>query len=494
MGGGIKKLAGQTAIYGLSSVVVRLLNYLLVPLYTRVFHPGEYGVVTEFYAYVTFLIIILTYGMETGFFRFSQNKSEFDKTYSTSLTSIFFTSALFIVLINIFAQPIASMVEHSQHPEWIRWFSFILAFDAFSAIPFAKLRQQNKAWRFATIKIINIGINIGFNLFFLLLCPAVAKSNPDALILQVYNPAIGVGYIFISNLLASSITLLLLLPDVFDVKFHFDRALLRKMLWYSFPLLIGGLAGMVNETIDRILLKYMLPGDQNHVMSELGIYGANYKLSIMMTLFIQMFRYAAEPFFFSEAKSKHSKNLFAEVMTYFIIFGLVIFLGITGYIDVVKYFIDAEYHEGLSVVPILLIANLFLGIYFNLSVWYKLNNQTKYGAWMAIVGALITLVLNIILIPYISYMGSAIATLVCYVSMAFISYYLGQKHFPIPYNLKKIGLYAVIAAVIYVLFSWTNQQTAWIKYITNTVLIAGFIIFAIKNEHLITRIRQKDAV
>ncbi|MFW5805170.1 MAG: lipopolysaccharide biosynthesis protein [Bacteroidales bacterium] len=491
MAGGIKKLAGQTAIYGLSSVIGRLLNYLLVPLYTRVFHPGEYGVVTEFYAYVTFLIIILTYGMETGFFRFSQNKSEFDKTYSTSLVSLLFTSTFFVLFVNLFAQPIAHLVEHPAHPEWIRWFGFILAFDAFSAIPFAKLRQQNKAWRFAVIKIINIGVNIGFNLFFLLLCPAVAKSNPDALMLQFYNPAIGVGYIFISNLLASSITLILLIPDVFDVKFHFDKVLLRKMLWYSFPLLIGGLAGMVNETIDRILLKYMLPGDNNFVMSELGIYGANYKLSIMMTLFIQMFRYAAEPFFFSEAKYRQSKKMFADVMLYFIIFGLVIFLGITGYIDIVKFFIDVDYHEGLRIVPVLLIANLFLGIYFNLSVWYKLNNQTRFGAWMAIAGAVITLVLNIILIPHISYMGAAIATLVCYMSMVLISYFLGRKYYPVPYNLKKIGMYAVTAAVIYAIFSWTNQQTEWIKYGFNTVLISGFIIFATGKENFISRIRHK---
>jgi len=235
----------------------------------------------------------------------------------------------------------------------------------------------------------------------------------------------------------------------------------------------------------------MLPGDNNFVMSELGIYGANYKLSIMMTLFIQMFRYAAEPFFFSEAKYRQSKKMFADVMLYFIIFGLVIFLGITGYIDIVKFFIDVDYHEGLRIVPVLLIANLFLGIYFNLSVWYKLNNQTRFGAWMAIAGAVITLVLNIILIPHISYMGAAIATLVCYMSMVLISYFLGRKYYPVPYNLKKIGMYAVTAAVIYAIFSWTNQQTEWIKYGFNTVLISGFIIFATGKENFISRIRHK---
>ncbi len=487
MAGSIKKLAGQTAVYGFSSMLGRLLNYLLVPLYTRVFHTGEYGVVAEFYAYVTFLLVVLTYGMETGFFRFSESKEGFNKTYATTLTSLFFTSMSFLVLINLFAQPLAGLVEHPAHPEYIRWFGFILAFDAFSTIPFAKLRQQNKAWRFAIIKSINIGVNIGANLFFLLLCPALAKSNPDALILQIYNPAIGIGYIFISNLIASSVTLLALLPDIFDVKYQFDKALLRKMLWYSLPLLIGGLAGMVNETIDRILLKYLLPGSKDFVMSQIGIYGANYKLSIMMTIFIQMFRYAAEPFFFSEAKNKASKSQFAKVMLYFVLFGLLIFLGITGYIDIVKHFIGSDYHEGLKIVPILLAANLFLGIYFNLSVWYKLNNKTRYGAWMAIFGAIITLVLNIILIPHIGYMGSALATLVCYFSMMLISWYLGKKHYPIPYNLKKIGTYVAIAAGIYFIFTWSNQQTDWIKYSLNTTLILLFAAFAIKNEGVIQR-------
>ncbi|MFO7879289.1 MAG: polysaccharide biosynthesis C-terminal domain-containing protein [Bacteroidales bacterium] len=492
MAGSIKKLAGQTAVYGFSSMLGRLLNYLLVPLYTRVFHPGEYGVVTEFYAYVTFLLVVLTYGMETGFFRFSESKEGFNKTYATTLTSLFFTSMSFLVLINLFAQPLAGLVQHPAHPEYIRWFGFILAFDAFSTIPFAKLRQQNKAWRFAIIKSINIGVNIGANLFFLLLCPAVAKSNPDAFILQIYNPTIGIGYIFISNLIASSVTLLALLPDIFDVKYHFDKSLLRKMLWYSLPLLIGGLAGMVNETIDRILLKYLLPGSKDFVMSQLGIYGANYKLAIMMTIFIQMFRYAAEPFFFSEAKNKASKSLFAKVMLYFVLFGLLIFLGITGYIDIVKHFIDSDYHEGLKIVPILLAANLFLGIYFNLSVWYKLNNKTRYGAWMAIFGAIITLILNIILIPHIGYMGSALATLVCYFSMMLISWYLGKMHYPIPYNLKKIGMYMAIAAGIYVIFTWSNQQTDWIKYGLNTMLILAFAGFAVKKEGVIQQFIKRS--
>lgn len=487
----IKKLAGQTAIYGLSSIIGRLLNYLLVPIYTRIFAPEEYGVVTELYAYVTFLLIILTYGMETGFFRFSQDKERFNKVYSTSLTSLFATSVVFVILINLFTQPIANWMEYGAHPEYIRWFGFILAIDAFSAIPFAKLRQQGKAWKFATVKLINIVTNIGFNLFFLLLCPKLMQSHPDSVLLKIYNPDIGVGYVFVSNLIASSLTLLLLLPEILNVKYSFRKKILREILWYSFPLLIGGLAGMMNETIDRILLRHLLPENVN-ALHQIGIYGANYKLAILMTLFIQMFRYAAEPFFFSQSKEKNSKELYARVLKYFTIFGLLIFLGITLYIDIFKYFIDPDYHEGLKVVPVLLLANLFLGIYFNLSIWYKLNQLTRFGAYMAIFGAIITISLNLVLIPIIGYMGSAWATLACYSSMTVLSYFLGRNFFPISYDLRSLFIYALIAGGIFVISLWSNEQTAWLKYLINTTLIAGFAFIALKKEGLLYQLKRGE--
>lgn len=493
MNNSIKKLAGQTAIYGLSSMIGRLLNYFLVPLYTIAFLPEQYGIVTEFYAYVTFIIIVLTYGMETGFFRFSQEKAQFEKCYATSLGSLFVTSALFLILVNLFAHPISNLIQHSDHPEWVRWFAIILAFDAFSSIPFAKLRYQNRAMRFAFIKFAGIIANIFLNLFFIVACPRIAANNPDSFLLFAYNANIGIGYIFISNLVASSLTLLLLLPDIFEVKMKFNPALLRKMLWYSFPLLIGGLAGMVNETIDRVLIKYMLPGSDTYVMAQLGIYGANYKLSIMMTLFIQMFRYAAEPFFFSSAKDKNSKKLFADVMTYFVIFGLLIFLGITGYLDIVKYFIGPNYHAGLVVVPILLLANLFLGIYFNLSVWYKLNNKTRFGAYLSIFGAIITIILNILLIPVMGYVGSAIATLVCYALMMVASYLLGRKHFKIPYDLKKIGLYFGLTALIFIAFAWTKTLGNAAKFSINTAFIFAFVGFVVYHEKLVKVLSRKES-
>jgi O-antigen/teichoic acid export membrane protein len=487
----LKKLVGQTAIYGLSSMFGRLLNYFLVPLYTNVFLPKEYGIVTEFYAYVTFLIIVLTYGMETGFFRFSQSEHGYKKTYSTALGSLFITSASFLLLVNLFAQPIANTINYTLHPEWVRWFALILAFDAFSAIPFAKLRMQNKAKRFAAIKLAGIILNVFLNVFFIIICPKIAQTNPDSPLLIFYSWQIGIGYIFISNLISSSFTLLLLLPDIFEAELKISKALLKKMLWYSFPLLIGGLAGMVNETIDRILLKYLLPGSEDFVMAQVGIYGANYKLAILMTLFIQMFRYAAEPFFFSSAKDKNSDKLFANVMTWFIIFGLLIFLGITGYLDIVKFFIGKNYHDGLNIVPILLLANLFLGIYFNLSVWYKLNDKTRFGAYFAITGAIITIILNVVLIPIIGYTGSAIATLVCYFSMMLISYFIGRKHHPIPYQLKKIAVYFIFAGGIFALFQFTDSLSQPLALLLNTVLIAAFAGIAIWKERLLLQIRKK---
>lgn len=492
MANSVRKLAGQTAIYGMSSMVARLLNYFLVPLYTYVFATAEYGVVTEFYAYVSFLIIILTYGMETGFFRYSESEYGFKKTYSTALGSLLTTSLLFLVIVNIFASPISNSIGYPNNTEWIRWFSVILAFDAFSAIPFAKLRYRNQAKRFALIKIINISISISLNLFFIVLCPQIAEKNPDSFLLFAYHENIGIGYIFISNLVASVLTLVLLLPDILEVKIHIDKKLWRAMIWYSLPLLIGGLAGMVNETLDRLLLKRLLPGTQEEIMSQIGIYGANYKLSILMTLFIQMFRYAAEPFFFSSAKDKTSKTLFANVMNWFVIFGLLIFLGITGYIDIIKYFIGKDYHEGLSIVPILLIANLCLGIYFNLSVWYKLNNKTRFGAYFALIGAGITLALNFILIPYIGYMGSAVATMICYASMMIISWAIGRKHYPIPYQLKTLAIYAGITAGIYGLFTLTDTLGGWVEIALNTILILSFITFAFFKENMLKQLKRAE--
>ncbi|MEA3317636.1 MAG: oligosaccharide flippase family protein, partial [Bacteroidota bacterium] len=397
----LKNLVGQTLLYGLGTIVPRVLNFLiLTPFFTRTFSKAEYGVFSELYAYVVFLLVLLIYGMETAFFRFTESENDYRKVFSTSIISLFVTSSVFLILTNIFSSELASLIGYEHNSQYISWFCIIVAIDAFMAIPFAKLRFLNKATKFGIIKIFNVLINIGLILFFYKLLPIIINNNPNSAFSVFYNPNMGIGYAFIANLIASVFTFVVLIPEIFNVKLNFDFSLLKRMLKYAFPLLIVGLAGMINEVIDKILLKYLVT-DAGNPMEQVGIYSANYKLAVLMTLFIQMFRYAAEPFFFSRMKDKNAKVLYADVMKYFIVFGLLIFLGVTLYIDIFKHYIGSNFHSGLRIVPIVLLANLFLGIIYNLSIWYKLNNKTKYGAYIAIFGALVTLGLNFLLVPKI---------------------------------------------------------------------------------------------
>jgi O-antigen/teichoic acid export membrane protein len=474
----LKKLASQTAIYGLSSIVGRLLNYLLVPLYTRVFTPEQYGVVTEMYAYVSFLIIILTYGMETAFFRYTQNESDKEKVYSTTLISILSSSIFFIIIINIFAESIAKLIGYENKSNYIIWFAWIIGLDAISAIPFAKLREQKKAKKFAAYRLLNIFVNIFFNLFFILFLPkAYANSNSlfHQLALSIYNPHMGEGYVFVSNLISSIFTLLLFLPSFIKINWTFDKLLWKKMIRYALPLLIAGLAGMTNETMDRILIKYLLPTDIS--MIQLGIYGACYKVSILMTIFTQAFRFAAEPFFFAQEKESGSGKLYADVMKYFTIVGMVIFLGIMLFIDIVQQFVGEQYRVGIAVVPILLLANVFFGMFFNLSIWYKLSGETKYGAFLSIFGAILTIVLNIILIPKMGYMGAAWATFICYLSMLIASYLIGQKKYYIPYQVWHIVRIILIALLLYVLSIYIEPYISiFVKYVLNSTFLIFYLL------------------
>ena len=475
------RLAWQTAIYGLSSIVGRLINFLLVPLYTRVFLPGEYGVVTEMYTYVGFLLIILTYGMETALFRFSEEKSEKKNTvFSTSLLSVAATSSLFILIVVLLRQPLAEIMRYPDNVEYIVLLAFIIGLDALAAIPFARLRAQDKAMRFVLLKLTGIGVNICLVLFFLVLCPWLiqnASTTVTQFISLIYDPTIGVGYVFIANLAATSVTLLLLSPVMRSVKPVVDRQLLRQMLIYALPLLVAGLAGWVNEALDKLLLKYILPEDI--AMSQVGIYGAVYKLSIMMTIFIQAFRFAAEPFFFAQAKEKQARQTYAAIMNYFVMACLIIFLGITLFIDVVKHFIGPEYHEGLPVVPILLLANMFLGVYFNLSIWYKLTGQTMYGAWFAIIGAIITILLNIWWIPIIGYHGSAWATLICYATLTAISYTFGQKQYKIPYNIPRLLFMIGLGIILFFIGQQTRELPQLLMYVIHGTMIVFFVVVMI---------------
>jgi len=450
-----KKLLSQTAIYGLSSVIGRLLNYLLVPLYTRFFIPEEYGVITEMYAYLAFFLVLLTYGMETTFFRFS-SKYENRNVYSTALISVLSTALLFLFFINFKTETIANTIGYIGSEKLIVWLSFIIFLDVVSAIPFARLRNQNKAVRFSIIKLINILFNITLNIYFV--------------IIMQY----GFEYVFIANLISSTITLFLLTPELVYIDWVFDARLYRKMIKYSLPLLFAGLAGMTNEAIDRILLKFYI-SDTNVVMSELGIYGAFYKLSIIMTLFIQTFRYAAEPFFFSQAKSENNVKIYAQVLNYFVITTATIFLFVTIFFDVAINFIGQDFRDerGFLVVSILLLANMFLGIYYNLSIWYKLIDKTYYGAILSVFGAVITLVLNVYLIPKISFVGSAWATLICYFLMVLASLLLSKKQFPIPYNIKRITFYILFMLTVYFIVLITDFHM-----LVDTIWIALFLLIA----------------
>lgn len=471
----LKQLLGQTAIYGLSSIVGRLLNYLLVPLYTRYFTTAEYGDVTLLYAYVALLLIVLTYGMETAFFRFSQRHPNKSTVYSTTLISLSISSILFVGLMLSNSQAIADVLSFSANPEYVEYFALILGLDALCAITFAKLREQNRAVRFATIRLLNIFINISLNLFFIVYCPLAISNNYAGaeLIQSIYSENIGIGYIFISNLVASAFTLLLFVPEMIKSTWRFDTQLWRKMMIYALPLMVAGLAGITNETIDRILLKHLLPSDIS--ASEIGLYSAFYKLSIIMTLFVQTFRFAAEPFFFAQEKEQNAKDVYALVMKYFTIVTAFIFLFVTIYYDVIKQFIGSEFHDerGAIIVPILLLANLFLGLYYNLSVWYKLTEKTLFGAYISLFGALITIILNVILIPKLGFVGSAWATLCCYIVMVLCSYFLGRKYYPIPYSLGRIGFYFALMLGLY--FSSINWSLGMVN---NTLYLLIFIAVA----------------
>lgn len=483
----LKKLASQTAVYGLSQIIGRFLNYLLVPLYTGIFAPEQYGVVTEMYAYVTFFIVLLTYGMETAFFRFSEKSPDRNKVFGTATTSILISSGVFALLGLVFAQPVADMLRYPDHPEYIRWFVMILALDAIVAIPFARLRQLNKPLKFATVKLLNIGINVGLNLFFLLGCPAILQSSNlefmHGFIDTIYNYDIGIGYIFISNLIASLITVPLLAKELSGAKYGLDKKLWKEMFLYALPLMVVGFAGMINETLDRVILKYLLPPET--AMHDLGVYGAVYKLSMLMTLFIQAYRYAAEPFFFNYAKNSDSRVMYSRIMNIFVIICCVVFLGVTLFLDFFKHFLQNEaFWEGLKVVPVLLLANMFLGIYINLSIWYKLGDKTNLGARISIMGAGVTIVLNLLLIPILGYMGSAWATLAAYLTMAVLNYLYGQKHYPIPYDLKKIGLFIGSSIALYFigrLVSNSITDTS-AKYAVNAVLLMAFVVAAYISE------------
>ena len=472
----VKKLFGQTAIYGLSSILGRLLNYLLVPLYTAVFvDPSDYGVVSELYAWVAFLIVLLTFGMETAFFKFIQKEGQKEKTFATALISLLLVNGIFFIIIALFHQDLARLMLFEHHGEYILLLGAIVAIDAITSLPLAKLRAEESAVRFSLIQFTSIGVNITLNLILML-----GFVNPE-------NPKKGVLYILVANLLASLVKPILLF-DSFRLKDSYDSALMKKMVRFSLPLAIAGFAGIINEMLDRILLKQMLydpalPESLNYAEAQVGIYSASYKLAMLVTIFLQAYRYAAEPFFFNQMKNKQRSQVYVSVMNAFVGLVCCVFLLVSLNIDIFKHFIQNQtYWEGLKVVPILLLANVFLGVYYNQSIWYKLSGKTRFGALIAISGAILTIALNIIYIPKYGYMACAWATLFVYFFQMVLSYFLGQKHYPIPYNLKKFFLYLGITLGIYFLAHQIQIEDQVLNLIFRNSMLVLLIMFLFFNE------------
>ena len=482
--GQLKKLAGQTAIYGASSIVGRLLNWLLTPFYTGVFQPEEFGQITVVYGYSAFLLILYTYGLETTYFRFS-TKSDFRarNTYGQVMTLVLSSTLVFTAALWIFAQPIASFIQYPEHSSWVKWFAAILAIDAVMSIPFARLRLENKPVKFAAIKLSNIAFTIFLNVLFLVIAPLAVSGEGFSFLKPVISPwydaSLGIEYIFIANFIASLLLVPLLGRELFAMRWIWDRKLVRQILIYSLPVGVMGLAGIVNETFGKLMIKYLLPeGFYGHSDPDYatGVYGASFKLSIFMNLGIQAFRYAAEPFFFSSASDKGSPMLFSKVMKWFVIFGAVVFLGISVNLNWLGLLLrQAEYREALFIVPFLLMGYLFLGIYYNLSVWYKLTDQTYYGAYIALAGAVITVVGNVALIPVLGYLGSAMVTTLSYFAMAAISFYLGEKHYPVPYSVRNALFYIFLSSAIVWVLSKVTFSSFTTELLVSNLAVLGFV-------------------
>lgn len=439
----LKKLFKQTAIYGLATVLPRMLSFLLLPLYTGVLATAGYGEISIIFAWFAIFNVLLAYGMETAFFRFYNGNYDKERVVSTSLMSILLTTTLFMIIALIARNSIAELSDIPMR--YIRYAIYILALDALVIVPFAWLRANEKPMRYAVIKILNMVVNLGLNLFFLIYLPKVMAANPDSGYGLIYQPDHEISYIFISNLIASGFTLLLMLPLYIKNSYTFDLGLWKKMMRYAWPVLIAGIAFTINEVFDRIMLENLLP--EAIAKSEVGKYSACYKLALFMTLFATAFRMGIEPFFFSHAGSENPQRAYAQITNYFVVLGSVILLAVVVFADFLKvlFIKNPAYWEAMTVVPLIILASFFLGIYHNLSVWYKVTDKTRYGAFISLVGAIITIGINYLFIPVIGYMASAFATLIAYGMMMVLSYYFGKSHYPIPYNFRKIIFYLSVS-------------------------------------------------
>ncbi|WP_306570244.1 lipopolysaccharide biosynthesis protein [Hoylesella nanceiensis] len=479
----LKSLAKDTAIYGMSSILGRFLNYLLVPLYTSNISAasGGYGIITNLYAYTALLLVILTYGMETTFFRYA-NKTNEDpqKVYSSTLIMVGFTSLLFIVLVSIFLQPLSGVMGYSDHSSYVWVMAATVSIDAFQCIPFAYLRYKKRPIKFAALKLLFIAFNIALNLLYFVVLPDLYKSYPEV-IQHIYSPETGVGYAFYINLVCTASITFFFYKELTGFKYTFDKELAKRMLSYSWPILILGIAGILNQTADFILFPYLYKGSQAH--QQLGIYGAASKIAMIMAMITQAFRYAYEPFVFGKGNDKDNRETYAVAMKYFIIFTLLAFLVVMGYINILRHIIGRDYWEGLKVVPIVMAGTIMMGIYFNLSFWYKLIDKTIWGAYFSGIGCFVLILINIIFVPQYGYMACAWAGLIGYATAMTLSYFVGQKKYPINYPLKSIGIYVLIAVFFFIAITYSNEYLPKIYALAvNTLIIFAFIAHIIYHD------------
>lgn len=480
---GLKSLAKDTAIYGLSSIVGRFLNYLLVPLYTAVIpaSTGGYGVVSNVYAYTALILVFLTFGMETGFFRFANKSGEHpEKVYANTLIFVGGLSLIFVILCMLFLHPISALLEYPDHPDYIAMMVLVVALDSFQCIPFAYLRYKKRPIKFASIKLFNIVGNILLNLFFLLLCPWL-DVHAHQLVSWFYRPEYLVGYIFVSNLIMSLVQMFFFIPELRGFSYRVDKVLMKQMISYSFPILVFGVVGILNQTIDKMIYPFLFD-DRQEGLVQLGIYSATSKVAMIMAMFTQAFRYAYEPFVFGKNKEGDNRKMYSAAMKYFFIFSLLAFLAVMFYMDILRYMVARDYWEGLSVVAIVMGAEIFKGIYFNLSFWYKLTDETQWGAYFSIIGCAVILALNIWLVPTYGYVASAWASVAGYGVITLLSYIIGQKKYPVSYPLKDMVVYLILAAVLFVLSQEVIISNVGLRLVFRTLLLLIFIAYILKKD------------
>ena len=480
--GKLQSLVKDTAIYGLSSIVGRFLNYLLVPLYTAKMsvESGNYGVVTNIYAWTAILLVLLTFGFETTFFRFaSKENSDIKRVFSMSMQVVGAICGVFLLAVFLFLPGISDTLGYASNPEFIGMMAVVVSLDALQAIPFGLLRFQKKPLKFASLKLLFIGMNIAMNLFAFVALPYLATEMPDTFA-RYYDPHNQAFYVFFINLLCTSLITLFFIPELSMFRFTADKALLKSMLSYSWPLLLLGIAGILNLNADKIIYTWLVPGQQGIV--DLSIYGASVKVAAIMAMLMQAFRYAYEPFVFGNSKDKDSKELYAKAMKYFVVIAMMAFLVVMFYMDILRYIINPNYWDGLKVVPVVMAAEIFMGIYFNLSFWYKLNDETYWGAIFSFIGCAILFAVNIIFVPVYGYIACAWASFAGYFTAMLLSYFIGQKRNAINYDLKSIFAYTALFAVVYTLSVVNPIENSIARMACNTVLLIIFVAYFIKKD------------